>query len=77
MTISTELRFVPKPSALSSCFMSASSLVRTAKIPMMESTIPIAAISMGAITALNCISVLPVPMKAAAPKAAVARIEPQ
>ena len=38
-------------------FIPASSLVRTAKIPMMESKIPTAAISIGAMTALNCITV--------------------
>jgi Na+/H+-translocating membrane pyrophosphatase len=61
----------------SNSFIPAFSLVRTAKIPMIERTIPTAAISIGAITALNCITVSSEPIKAAAPKAAVARIEPQ
>ena len=76
-TISAELKFVPTDSDFSNSFMPASSRVRTAKIPMMESKIPTAAISIGAITALNCISVSPVPIKAAAPSAAVASIDPQ
>ena len=41
----------------------------------MDNIIPTAAISIGAITALNCVSVSPI--NAAAPNAAVARIEPQ
>ena len=73
-TISTELKLVPVANEPSSSFIPASSLVRTAKIPMMESKIPTAAISIGAMTALNCITVSSEPMKAAAPKAAVARI---
>ena len=76
-TISRELRFVPRESACNSSFIFAPSRVRTVKIPMMESRIPTAAISIGAMTALNCISVFPEPIKAAAPSAAVARMEPQ
>ena len=44
---------------------------------IMERIIPTAAISIGAMTALNCISVSPEWIKAAAPRAAVARMEPQ
>lgn len=77
ITMRTELRFVPVESALSNSFMPAFSFVRTANMPIMERIIPTAAINIGAITALNCISVLPVPMKAAAPSAAVASIDPQ
>ena len=75
--ISTELRFVPRDSAASRFFMEAPSLVRTAKMPAMDSKMPTAAISMGAMTALNCITVSPVSMKAEAPSAAVERMEPQ
>ena len=76
-TMSTELRLVPKPSAPSRSFIVAFSLVRTEKMPMMESRMPTAAISIGAMTALYCIIVSPLCMKAAAPSAAVARMEPQ
>mgnify|MGYP006946704810 CR=1 FL=1 len=77
ITMRTELRFVPVESALSNSFMPAFSYVRSANMPIMERIIPTAAINIGAITAVNCISVLPVPMKAAAPSAAVASIDPQ
>ncbi len=50
-------------------------LARFMKIPMIDSTIPTAAINIGASTALNCSSGLN--LKAAAPSAAVARIDPQ
>ena len=76
-TISTELRLVPKERAASRFFIEASSLVRTEKIPTMERRIPTAAISIGAITALYCITTSPVSRYAAAPSAEVARIEPQ
>ena len=76
-TIRAELRFVPTPIALMSCFMLASSRVRTQNIPIIDRIIPTAAISMGAITALNCISTSPPCMNAAAPSEAVASIEPQ
>ena len=56
-TISTELRFVPNASEPSRSFIFAFSLVRTAKIPIIERIIPTAAINIGAITALNCIAV--------------------
>ena len=68
-----ELPLTPTPSAPSSCFIEAPSLVRTKKIPSTESRIPTAAINIGASTASICIP----PAKAAAPSAAVARIEPQ
>ena len=76
-TISTELRFVPNASEPSKSFIVAFSLVRTEKMPIMESRIPTAAISIGAITALNCMTVSAECIKAAAPNAAVAKIEPQ
>ncbi len=50
--------------------MLAFSLVRTIKIPITESKIPMAATIIGAITYLN-------PPGRAAPRAAVARIDPQ
>ena len=76
-TMSTELRLVPRERAFSKSFIFASSLVRTANMPIRDSNIPTAAISMGAMTALNCITVSPLCRKAAAPRAAVARMEPQ
>ena len=76
-TMSTELRFVPNDRERSNPFMPASSLVRTAKMPMMDRMMPTAAINIGAMTALNCMSTSPVAMKAAAPSAEVARMEPQ
>ena len=77
MAIRTELRFVPTASERNRFFIVAFSLVRTAKIPMIDRTIPTAAISFGAITAFYCISTSPVATKAAAPRAAVANIDPQ
>jgi len=74
ITIRTELKLTPRPRALSSCFWEAPSLVRTTKIPTIESSVPTAAITIGATTALSCRAGLP--RKAAAPRAAVARIEP-
>ena len=76
-TMSTELRLVPSDRAPSRSFIRAFSLVRTAKMPTRESRMPTAAISMGAMTALTCISVSSAWRKAAAPNAAVARMEPQ
>ena len=76
-TISTELRFVPKERDFNKSFIFASSRVRTENIPIIESNIPTAAINIGAITAFICMSVSPAPIKAAAPKADVANIEPQ
>ena len=77
ITIKIELKLVPNDSDLSRSFILASSLVRTEKIPRIESRIPTAAISIGAITALNCIFISLVVMNAAAPRADVASIEPQ
>ena len=57
--------------------MLASSLVRTENMPMMDKMIPTAAISIGAMTALYCMSTSLLLMKAAAPSAEVARMEPQ
>ena len=76
-TMRIELRFVPNASDFNKSFILASSRVRTENIPIIESNIPTAAISIGAITAFICISVSPAPIKAAAPKAEVANIEPQ
>ena len=83
-TISTELMLVPTASEPSRSLIEAFSLVFTVKMPMMESMMPTAAISMGAITALSCRATAassPIteaaPAAAAAPSAAVARIEPQ
>ena len=70
---------VPSESECRRFFIVAFSLVRTAKIPIIERTIPTAAISIGARTAFSCIpdSTAAVVLYAAAPSAAVARIEPQ
>ena len=51
--------------------------VVTENMPKMESRMPTAAISIGAMTALNCMSTSPPAMNAAAPNAEVARMEPQ
>ncbi|GFI07094.1 hypothetical protein IMSAGC006_01844 [Muribaculaceae bacterium] len=82
--MSTELRLVPAASELSRFFIVAFSLVLTAKMPMMERMMPTAAMSMGASTAFICRATAPsvprvaaAPAPAAAPSAAVARIEPQ
>ena len=74
--INTELRFVPMASAFSSSRIVAFSFVRTAKMPMIDNTIPTAAISIGATTALYCISTSPDATNAAAPNAEVARMDP-
>ena len=75
--INIELRFVPKERALRRSFIFAFSFVLTEKIPIIDRTIPTAAINIGAITALNCISISPLPINVAAPSAEVASIEPQ
>ena len=77
IAINTELKFVPMAKAFNSCLIVAFSFVRTAKIPIIDKMIPTAAISIGATTALYCNSTLPEETNAAAPNAAVARIEPQ
>ena len=56
IAISTDEVLVPRDNAPRSCFMPASSFVFTIKIPMRESSTPTAAISIGANTALSCIS---------------------
>jgi hypothetical protein len=76
-TMRRELRLVPKERDLNRFFRVALSLVLTENIPTIERNIPTAAISMGAITALYCITTSPELDNAAAPSAAVARIEPQ
>ena len=76
-TMSTELRLVPSESAPSRFFMVAFSLVRTEKMPIIDSSMPTAAMSMGATTALYCITTSPCSRYAAAPRALVARMEPQ
>ena len=75
--ISSELKLTPTPSERSSSRIVAPSFVRTRKMPRIESRMPTAAISIGAITALICNASEPAEEKAAAPSAAVARIEPQ
>ena len=77
MAIRTELRLVPTASAFRRFLIVAFSSVRTAKMPMMERMIPTAAINIGAMTALYCATMSPLATKAAAPRAAVARIDPQ
>jgi len=54
--ISPELTFTPLPNAPSKSFMVAPSFVFTKNMPMMDRIMPTAAISMGAKTALSCIS---------------------
>ena len=73
--IKAALTLVPLLSEPRSCFVVAPSLVRTIKMPSNERKIPTAAISMGAMTALNCMSLCM--EKATAPRAAVERILPQ
>ena len=75
--ISSELKLTPTPSERSSSRIVAPSFVRTRKMPMIESRMPTAAISIGASTALSCRASLPAEAKAAAPSAAVASTEPQ
>ena len=75
--ISSELKLTPTPNDRSSSRIVAPSFVRTRKMPMIESRMPTAAISIGAITAFICSSSEPTEEKAAAPSAAVANTEPQ
>ena len=75
--MSIELKLIPVESDFRRSFNLASSRVRTVNIPMMERMIPTAAMSIGAITALNCMVLSPLPMNAAAPRAEVASIDPQ
>ena len=73
---SNDERWVPQPRARSSCLAVASSRVRTRKMPTSEQSRPTAATIIGANTACFC-TVAPCEAKAAAPNAAVAKIEPQ
>ena len=75
--ISSELKFTPTPSECSSSRIVAPSFVRTRKMPMIESRMPTAAISIGASTAFICKASEPADAKAAAPSAAVASTDPQ
>ena len=79
MNVATAIRpaltLVPRPSELRSSFIVAPSLVRTRKMPMSERKMPMAAITIGAMTARSCMS--PFMAKAVAPSAAVERIDPQ
>ena len=74
--MSTALMFVPKPSDFRSWLMPAFSFVLTVNIPMTDRITPTAAISIGAKTAFICID-SPAMKKAEAPRAMVARMEPQ
>ncbi|MPM72786.1 hypothetical protein SDC9_119762 [bioreactor metagenome] len=74
IAISTELVFTPRLNAANNCFILAPSLVFTIKIPIIDNTTPIAAINIGAITAFTCMAGFTI--KAEAPNAAVAKIEP-
>ena len=73
--MSTALTFVPSESERSKSFIEAPSLVLTKNMPISDKKIPTAAIIIGAITALSCISGFNA--KAVAPKAAVDRMLPQ
>ena len=73
--VSPALRFVPVPSEWSRSFIVAPSFVFTARMPSSERKMPTVAISMGAMTALSCMS--PLMAKAVAPSAAVESMEPQ
>jgi len=72
--------FTPFAKEARSSLWLAPSFVLTMNIPISERMIPIAAINIGVITNLNCISIrsdLCAPMKIAAPRDAVARMDPQ
>ena len=71
----TALTLVPSPSEWSSSFIVAPSFVRTMKMPMSDRKMPIAAMTIGAMTARSCMS--PFMAKAVAPRAAVESMEPQ
>ena len=72
----TAARFVPMLRDFSRSFSEAPSFVRTAKMPMIDRTTPMAAISIGAMIARIWTSV-PAWKNAEAPRAIVARMEPQ
>ena len=74
-TISTELKLIDLDNEFNNSFCVALFFAFTTNIPAIERIIPIAATSIGAITALNCIVGLL--KNAEAPRAAVAKIEPQ
>ena len=67
--------FVPRLSECSSSFMVAPSFVRTRNMPISDRNMPTAAMTIGAITALSCISESRA--NAVAPMAAVLRMLPQ
>ena len=73
--ISTALTLVPTERDVSRFFIVAPSLVFTIKMPIRDRKMPTAAIIIGAMTALSCMSGLRA--KAVAPRAAVLRILPQ
>ena len=75
IAISTELRFVPNANECRRLRIVAPSLVRTKNIPIIDRNMPTAAITIGAMTAFNCIS--GEKANAVAPRAAVERILPQ
>ena len=74
--MSTAAVLVPRLNAPRSSFIPAPSFVLTKKIPNNESNTPAAAMSIGANTALSCNPSTAEVANAAAPRAAVARIEP-
>ena len=76
MAMSTAAVLVPRPSERSRSFICAPSFVRTRNMPSRLRKMPMAAMSMGAMTALSCMSPA-ADAKAVAPRAAVLRIEPQ
>ena len=76
MAMSTAETFVPSESERSRSFIVAPSFVRTRKMPNSERNTPVAAISIGAMTAFSWMS-NPATPKAAAPRAAVDSTEPQ
>ena len=75
MAMSTALMLVPTESDVSRFFIVAPSFVLTMKMPISERNMPTAAIIIGAMTALSCMSGLSA--NAVAPRAAVLRILPQ
>ena len=58
-TIKAELKLVPNDNDFNKSFILAFSLVLTANMPIIDKNIPMAAINIGAITALYCISIFP------------------
>ena len=74
--LGTAAVLVPRPSERSRSFICAPSFVRTRNMPSRLRKMPMAAMSMGAMTALRCMSPA-ADANAVAPRAAVLRIEPQ